>query len=319
LYLGVDIGGTKILALVVSAQGKVLSRCKKKVKETDPESVLARAWQCSRVALREAGLGKKAITAMGLAVPSAVSDGIARFAPALGWRNTPVVELAQQHFTGPLFLGNDVNLGLAAEYVLGAARGCQTVLGFFLGTGVGGAVIHQGCLLHGEDGLAGELGHLIVVPDGRRCGCGNRGCLEAYASKTALLARLKEALFEQRLPSVLARSIKPETQMINSSQLFEAYQAKDPLTREVCDGGLRLMGPALASVINMLSPGRVVLGGGLVDAFGAPLIKRVRQWTRPYIFSGPERAQVIVQSALGDDSVPLGAALLAREAGKLLV
>jgi glucokinase len=318
MYLGIDIGGTKILALLLARDGQVLGRGKKKVKAKDPESVLERAALAARLALEDASLKPSAIKAIGLAVPSSVYDGRALYAPALGWRDVPLTKLSRRHFERPVYLGNDVNMGLAAEYKQGVAKEGEIVVGFFVGTGVGGAVIHQGQLLRGRDGLAGELGHLIVVPDGRRCGCGNLGCLEAYASKTALLARLKEAVLTKRRRSVLKKERLAELEVITSSELHTAYQSKDPLVREIFDEGMQYLGLAVASVINILSPCYVVLGGGVVEAFGDPLIKKVRGWAAPHLFGNKGRSRVIVRSALGDDAVPLGAALLARGKGELL-
>lgn len=320
MFLGVDIGGTKVLALALDGRGgRVLGRSKRKLKGLDPESVLKRAWRCAREALEEAEASERDVRAVGLAVPSAVDGGTALLAPALGWHRVPVVELAGRVFPRRrIYLGNDVNLGVAAEFLRGAARGGETVTGFFVGTGVGGAVVHGGKLLRGVGGLAGELGHVIVVPEGRRCGCGNAGCLEAYASKTAFLARIKEAIFDERRRSHAAGAIRPDTTMIGSSELRRSYRAKDRVVREVVDDGLRLLGLAAATVINILSPSHVVLGGGVVEAFGEPLVRRVRGWAAPHIFGGQERAATIVRSALGDDAVPLGAALLAQARGKLL-
>jgi glucokinase len=318
VHLGVDIGGTKILALLLGPKGKVLARSKRKLKGTDPQSVLRRAAQCAADVIEEAEVDLSQVAGVGLAVPSSVHDGRAVLAPALGWRDVPVIKLARQHFPRPIYLGNDVNLGVAAEHCHGAARGVATVTGFFLGTGVGGAVIHDGKLLRGQDDLAGELGHIIVVPGGRRCGCGNFGCLEAYASKTAFLARLKEEIFRQRRKTVLRRDIQPDTPMISSQQLYGAYAAGDALVREIVDDGVRLVGLAASSVINILSPGRVVLGGGVVEAFGAPLVRAIRSAAKPHIFGSHARAKTIVASELGDDAVPLGAALLAQGEGQLL-
>ncbi len=314
MLLGVDIGGTKVLALAVDGKGgRVLGRSKRKLKGLDPESVLKRAWRCAREALEAAEASEHDVRAIGLAVPSAVDDGTALLAPALGWHRVPVVELAGRVFPRRrIYLGNDVNLGVAAEFLRGAARGGATV------TGVGGAVVHGGRLLRGVGGLAGELGHVIVVPEGRRCGCGNAGCLEAYASKTAFLARIKEAIFDERRRSQAAAAIRPDTTMIGSNELRRSYRAKDRVVREVVDDGLRLLGLAAATVINILSPSHVVLGGGVVEAFGEPLVRRVRGWAAPHIFGGQERAATIVRSALGDDAVPLGAALLAQAKGRLL-
>jgi glucokinase len=314
MYLGIDIGGTKVLALAVSRKGVVLGRGKKKIKDRTPKDVLVRALQAALAALEDASKDLSAVKAVGLAVPSSVRDGRALNAPALGWRDVPVLELARKHFRCPIYLGNDVNLGVAAEYVHRSLQPHDILAGFFVGTGVGGAVIHAGQIVRGHDGFAGELGHIIVVPNGRRCGCGNAGCLEAYASKTALLARLREAAGKKRGPK-LGRRRAP---MITSSQLYAAYRDRDPVVKAVFDEGMQYLALAAASVINILSPSQLVLGGGIIEAFGPALVKKIRKLAAPHIFGDRGRAQVIVQSALGDDAVPAGAALLARRAGQLL-
>lgn len=310
MYLGIDIGGTKILALAVTGKGKVRGRCKKKLQGRDPRSVVDRALRCAGEALEQASASARGIQGVGVAVPSAVKGGVALIAPALGWRKVNVAKLFQRHFKGPVHVGNDVNLGVAAEWRFGAARGDKNVVGLFIGTGVGGAIIQRGRLLQGKDGLAGELGHMIVLPGGALCGCGNAGCLEAYASKTALLARIKHAIYEEGRSSLLQEEVSPGTRMIGSGRLHAAYQAGDPLCREVLVGGLKFLAPALGTVINTLSPDRVVLGGGVIEAFGDPLVRRIRAAARPFIFGPKSRAKIIVQSALGDDAVPLGAARL---------
>lgn len=318
MYFGVDIGGTKVLVVVADRSGRVLGRAKAKVAQRDPDSVLALAENAARKAARKAGVESAAVKRVGLAVPSAVHRGRAIHAPALDWRDAPIARIAEKTFDRPAFVGNDVNLGMAAEYLHGAARKATTAVGFFLGTGVGGAVIHRGELLRGHDGMAGELGHATVVPGGRRCGCGNQGCLEAYASKTALLKRLKEEIFEKRRRSQLRREIDPQTRMIRSSQLHAAWEAGDRVTRQVIEEGLAMLGPALASMLSTLSPERIVLGGGVIEKFGEPLVERIRAWTEPHVFGDKKRTAAIVASALGDDAVPLGAARLARRKGALL-
>jgi len=303
MYLGIDIGGTKVLALLVARNGEVLGRGKKKIKDTAPEKVLGRALQAARAALDDASRELSSVKAVGLAVPS-----------ALGWRDVPVLELAKKRLSCPVYLGNDVNLGLAAEYVHRSFKRKDILAGFFVGTGVGGAVIHAGKIIRGHDGFAGELGHIIVVPNGRRCGCGNAGCLEAYASKTALLARLREAAGKKRRLKAGER----RAPMITSSEIYTAYAARDPFVQEIFDEGIRYLALAAASVINILSPRQLVLGGGIVEAFGAPLVTRIRKLAAPHVFGDRARSNVIVKTALGDDAVPAGAALLARRAGELL-
>ena len=311
MKLGIDIGGTKILALVVDDEGNIQGRGKKRVKDRDPESVLIRARKAARDALAASGAGMKDVRSVGLALPTGVDRGIARFAPQLGWRDVPIVGLAEIVFERPVAAGNDVNLGLLAECTLAGLGDDACALGFFLGSGMGGGVFVNGRVLEGRRGLAGEIGHIVVQQEGRTCGCGNRGCLEAYASKTAFLARIREAVFDQGRETMLSESISPEDVVIRSSVLKRAWDAGDRLVREVVEDGLRHFGAGVASMINALDPDLVVLGGGVIESFGAPMIQSVKDHARPHLFANESGAEVIRAAALGDDAVALGAARIA--------
>lgn len=311
MRLGIDIGGTKVLALVVDRKGRVVGRGKKRVKERDPEAVLSRARKAAREALEAADVRMKKVRSVGLAVPSGVAGGVARFAPQLGWRDVPVVGLAEQTFARPVAAGNDVNLGLLAECTLAGLDEDASALGFFVGSGLGGGVFAGGRVLEGRGGLAGELGHMVVQPNGRACGCGNRGCLEAYASKTAFLSQIKQAIFEEGRRSRLSETVAADDVVIRSSTLKRAWDEGDELVREIIEDGMRRLGAGVASMINAFDPALVVLGGGVVESFGAPLIQRVLECTRPHLFASADRAEVIRAAALGDDAVAMGAAQIA--------
>jgi len=317
-YLGIDIGGTKILAVVLDDAGRVLGRGKKKVRKRSPEGVLERAAEATVSALDAAGMADEDLYSVGIAVPSAVHEGVAVLAPQLGWRQVPAARLGEATFGRPCYVGNDVNLGLAAEYLHLAEGRRRDVVGFFVGSGLGGAIVQRGRLVQGASGLAGELGHMVVHAEGRACGCGNRGCLEAYASKTAFLAEIKRQLFAQGEDSVLRDVIAPDTAVIRSSQLKAAYDAGDWVTHAVIEEGMRYLGLGIANVMNALDPEVVVLGGGVIEAFGDELMERVRGHARTWLFGDKSRADRIVVSVLGDDAVPAGAGWLAKGKGELL-
>ena len=211
--------------------------------------------------------------------------------------------------------GNDVNLGLLAECSLAGLKDDAIAVGFFVGSGLGGGVYAAGRVLDGRRGLAGEIGHIVAQPGGRTCGCGKKGCLEAYASKTGFLSRLKEAIFEEGRSSLLSEELTPDELVIRSSTLKRAWDAGDELVREVIEDGMRHLGIGVASMINALDPDLVVLGGGVVESFGAPMIQRVMDRARPHLFASPDRAEVIRAAALGDDAVAMGAARIAPNEG----
>lgn len=316
MFLGIDIGGTKVLAVLTDQDGTLHARAKKRVREQAPDRVLARCRKAARACLAQAGVDEDALVRVGLAVPSGVDGGVARFAPNLGWRDVPIARLAEEVFGRPVIAGNDVNLGLAADLAETARREpARSAVGFYLGTGMGGGIIHDGRLVAGARGLAGELGHVVVATGGRRCGCGNRGCLEAYASKRAFRDRIAEATSGGR-PSVLAERIRRDGSMLRARELLGAWESGDELVRAVIEDGMRHWGVAVASMVNAFDPDVVVLGGGVIEKFGDRLVGRVRGHAAPDLFGGPDRAAIIRESPLADDAVPLGAALLARREGQ---
>jgi glucokinase len=312
MLVGIDIGATKTVALAVGKDGSVRGRSKKRTKAREPEAILERAEKAAREAVKEAGASFKKVRRVGIGVPAGVLDGVARLAPQLGWQDVPVRELAEGIFGRQVVVENDVNLGLVGEFHEANLGPLSTACAFFFGTGMGGAVIVDGRILRGGRGLAGELGHIIVEPGGRACGCGNAGCLEAYASKTALLARIKSALFDEGRESALRDEISPDDRVVRSSVLKKAWDAGDDLAREVVEEGMRYFGLGVASMMNGLDPDLVVLGGGVVEAFGDEMVESVKDQAAPHLFADRERISVVRRTALGDDAVALGAAYVAR-------
>lgn len=315
LTVGIDLGGTKIMAIVVDGDGKILARNKGDTPQKATVEALATFMRdLASGALKEAGADWKAVQNVGIAVPSSVDQatGMVLHSPALGWRNLPVRETLQKVFGRPVFLDNDVNCGVYAEARLGAGKGYNCVVGYFVGTGTGGGVVIGGKLHRGKRGAAGELGHEIVRVNGRRCGCGHRGCLEAYCSKTAF-ARRFDRLINKRgqkslLPDILggndfARNLK-------SRALAKAYRKEDAVVCQVVNKGAKMLGVAVANVMAVLAADCVVIGGGVMEALGDELLPKVRASAELHLFGLAKDDLVLVLSKLGDDAVPLGAALL---------
>ncbi len=196
--VGIDLGGTKILAAVISRGGEILSRSKRKTRsERGPAEVLDRMAECARDAVQAAGLSMSDILAVGVGSPGPLDPirGVVLHTPNLeGFVDVHIKGELESRLGLPVFVDNDVNVGMYGEFVYGAARGVQHAVGLFVGTGVGGGIIIDGRLHHGFSQNGGELGHMILETRGPRCGCGNRGCLEAFASRTAIQRDLKTAI-----------------------------------------------------------------------------------------------------------------------------
>jgi glucokinase len=314
LVAGIDIGGTKLHVLVARMGGAILGRARLKLKgETGFQPVMKRAAACLAEACHAAGLETEALLAVGVGAPSAVrADGTAVNAPNMGWRNAPVAAKLAALIGRPVVAVNDCDAGTLGEYVFGAGRGSRSLVGLFVGTGLGGGIVLKGELISGENHLAAELGHMIVQVDGRLCGGGHRGCLEAYVSKSGMGRRfLAEKARVKR--SALGRAEDVDLANIRSSVLARAYRERDKLVREVVDEAARYLGVGVANVITCLGPDTVVLGGGVMEALGHEMLPIVRQAAKAHTFPPPSYKDTrIVLSALGDDAVALGAAAYAH-------
>lgn len=315
LFVGVDIGGTKLHAVVANGQGTVLARARKKVgKETSFDAVIKRVGKVVRSACDEARVSLGQIAAVGVGAPSPIlADGTAVHAPNLGWRDAPVGTAIGAMLGRPCRVANDCDAGTLAETVFGAARGAPSAVGLFMGTGLGGGVVIGGKMICGDNHQAAEVGHMVVVHQGRRCGCGHLGCLEAYASKTGMTARIVEAA-EQGRVSQLTERTDGELPKLRSSLLARAYRERDELAVEVLDEATEYLGVGVGNLMTLLGPSVVVLGGGVMEAMGELLIDRVRDAARQAAFPESSFDQTRIElAALGDDAVALGAVALAMQ------
>lgn len=313
--LAVDLGGTKIMAALVDPRHKVHARFKKKTKaQKGPREILARVVQCVQGLLDEHNLSLDNVAGLGVAVAGAVDPHTGRvvFAPNLGFKNTPLKKFLHDEFGLPVFIENDVKAGALAEARLGAGRKFQSVVGLFLGTGVGGGLIFNHQVYRGAHNIAGEVGHMILDVSGPLCGCGQRGCLEAFAGRLSLVRDMAR-LIKKGHGSYLRKKIKDAPEEVGSRDLREALEHHDKVTRKVLDQAARRVGQAVANLANVLNPEAVVLGGGVVEAVGDYILPRVREAARRLGVPAAMKNLAIVASHLKDDAVILGAALTARE------
>lgn len=314
LALGVDMGGTKILAAGVDANGTIVKRTKVKTGAgASIEVIVGRIAEAVEETVRAVGAAPEQVQGVGIGAPGSIDydHGKVVLAPNLGWHDVPLKALLEEKlsFPCPVYLENDVNIGVLAESRFGIAEGLANVVGMFWGTGIGGGVVAEGRLLHGGDGMAAEIGHVTLKPGGPKCGCGNRGCLEALASRSALSRQIRRAVatgkggYWQAFPP-------PELQLVRSGQLAKALRAGDPLTTKLLAKAARRIGTVAAGVANVLAPELVVIGGGVMESMDLELLPIIRKAFYKHLFSADSRIISVVPSQLADDAGVLGGAAL---------
>lgn len=325
--LGIDLGGTKILAGVIDLEsGKVLSQAKKRTRaELGSDEMIQRINTVAQEALNAAELpAHESIQSVGIGAAGQVDRkrGLLLFAPnlAVDARDLPLAARIQEQLKMPVALVNDVEAAAAGEAHFGAGRGHTDFVGVFVGTGIGAAIIQNGVPYLGASNTAGEIGHMVVHQGGRLCGCGGRGHLEAYASRSAVARVLVSEIMRGR-PTVLTTLVPnvakdlnlPGGTAIRSRAISQAVAANDELALDAVTEGARYLAAGLASVITFYNPPRIIIGGGLVmavDLFFQTAVRHARQYALPQAGSTVD----LVRSALGDDAGIVGAAVLGQQA-----
>ena len=316
--VGMDLCGTKILAGVVDAKGKILGQAKRATKpEAGAEAVVERMAKTVREAIEAAGLGEDDIAAVCSCAPGTIdaARGVVRFAPNLqNWENVPLGKFLGDALHLPAFIENDVNLGALGEHVLGAGQGISSVIGIFVGTGIGGGLILDCKLWGGWRGGAGEVGHTVVLAEVPVCGCGSRGCAEALASRTAIERDIWAGIKAGR-PSLIPQIMKKDSrQRLTSGALAEAYNQGDPLVREVNGRAQFYLGVLVGNLVNIIDPQMVIIGGGVTEALGDAYLDPIRPVAYQYFINKRGAQEVaIVPARLGDHAALLGAAVYARQ------
>ncbi|PYT05894.1 MAG: ROK family protein [Acidobacteria bacterium] len=314
--LGIDLGGTKVMAAVLDPAGLIVSRARAKTRGwRNDEEVFVTIAGVAREAMEEAGVDQDQLAAVGIGAPGPIDfdTGYVIETANLRFKNFPLGPRVAEEFGRPTIIENDVNAGMYGEFKAGAALGVSEVLGVFVGTGIGGGLILNGALYRGFNKGAGEIGHIIVKAGGPRCGCGNRGCLEAVASRTAITREIRKAI-KRGKHSVVSKKVARKNEILSGQDLKEAYDADDEVVRKIVHRAAQFIGIGIGSLLNVLGSEMVVLGGGVVEAFGDDIVDRIERAARRTAFEINSRDVRIIRAQLGDDAGVIGAAALAREA-----
>ena len=310
LAIGVDLGGTKILTVVADKEGAV---CGEDLRQTlapeGPDAVIARIVESIREACKAAHILPSDTLGVGISSPGPVNpkEGIVTDAPNLpGWHNIQITKLVSEAVGLPAILENDANAAAYGECRFGAAKSLRHVVYVTLGTGIGGGLIIDGEIYEGASGAAGEVGHLVVLPNGPDCNCGNRGCVEALSAGPAITREAAAAVAAGEAPKLaeLTGSTAPEAEIV-----LEAARLGDPGAREVLYRAGYYLGLGLTGLLNVFDPQALILGGGLVnlgDFYLSPAIETARKGAFPQIV-----ADVLITTAmLGNRAGALGATAL---------
>lgn len=306
LIAGVDVGGTNVQIGLVDDDHTVRHRAKTSTPTGGPMALVDTITELIESLEDDVG-------AVGVGIPGAIHEGEVVYVPNLqGWSDTVDLRSLLGERTGvPVALGNDANVGLLGEWIAGAARGRDNVVGVWIGTGIGGGLILDGRPYTGALGAAGELGHVIVHAGGAMCTCGRRGCVESYAGRRSMAAAAAAMVDAGRSTRLFDIQRDEGKERPTSKVWAEALDAEDQLATDLFDSAIEALGAGIGTVVNLLDVEQVVVGGGMAEKLGQDLADRIADSARPWMLHPSPHLSFDV-AELGDDSGVVGAAALGR-------
>lgn len=312
--IGVDLGGTNIVSAIVNYQGEIVNSLKvPTLAERGKEATIKKIIEAIHKNIVQSSVAPDNIIGIGIGAPGPldIKRGIINFAPNLpGWRDVPLRKILEDEFNIKVVLENDANAAAWGERCFGAGQGVNNLVCFTLGTGIGGGIIIDGKIYHGNNYGAAELGHMTVNKDGPRCNCGNYGCLEAYSSATGIKNRIKNRIKEGIKSKFL--NFDNDDELFESLRLkliFETARKGDKLTKSVVEEAISYLGIAIANIANILNPEMVVLVGGITNEGDKLLIPLKREVRKRAFYSNYKFLKIVIGKLDGNAGV-LGAAAL---------
>lgn len=313
-YLGIDLGGTNIAAGVVDENYQILASAKRKTKvPCAPEELCEQLAVTALEALENAKITINDIPWIGVGTPGTVNrdTGVVEFANNLYLNNYPLRELLEARLNKKVIAENDANAAAYGEYKAGALRGAENGLAITLGTGIGSGIILNGKIYAGSNYAAGEMGHTVILFNGRHCTCGRNGCWEAYASATGLIAQTKEAMQKTNNHNCpIWTLVNNDLNNVSGRTAFDAMRAGDPIGKAVVDEYIAYLGCGLANCINTFQPDILCIGGGICNE-GETLLKPLREYISHEAYTiNTSKKTVLCKAQLGNDAGIIGAALI---------
>jgi glucokinase len=312
--IGVDFGGTKIMAGVFDEKLECLGITKLSTKaDRGASAVVERIARCVTDAADECDLTLDDVKAIGIGAPGAVDPerGTVIFAPNLSWENVLLQKQLEKKLGIPVFLENDCNVAALGVYEHELKAKPTHMVGIFMGTGIGAGLILNRELYTGFNKTAGEIGHMVLEREGPKCGCGKRGCFEALASRTAIFQKIQSAVREGQ-KTVLVDLLGPELTDMRSGHLRKAIRRDDKFVQKVVQDAARYAGIAVGNIINLINPEVVIMGGGVVEALEDEIMPIIEKTALECALPGTARGIQIVATHLADNAGIIGAAVLAR-------
>ncbi len=312
--VGIDLGGTNIVAGVVDKKFNIIARAECKTAIPRPESDVCDSMaKVAKEAIRKAKLKMEDIAQIGIGVPGAVNPEtrIVETSPNLLFQNWEVSKMMEERLNKYVKIENDANAAAWGEFLAGSAKGCKNAVAITLGTGVGGGIIIDGKLYSGSNFAGAELGHMVIVKDGKECGCGRKGCWESYASATALINMTKEAIRNEKAEfSYMLKAVDGDLNNVTGKTPFDAMLAGDTTGKAVVDQYVSYLATGIVNVINIFQPDVLCVGGGVCKQ-GENLLAPVRAIVeKERITKHNDKQTVICTATLGNDAGIIGAACL---------
>lgn len=312
-YIGIDIGGTNVKAGIVDQKGKIVIKSSIPTDRGLDYTVISKdiAAQARKLA-EDAGIEWTDIVAAGVGCPGIISSatGVVDYNNNLGWHNIPLGAELSANLQKQVFVSNDANVAALGEAKFGTGKDYHDVIFVTLGTGVGGGVIIDNKLFEGNMSKGAELGHMVIVKDGKQCNCGRRGCMEAYCSATALIRDTKEAMLADK-NSTMWQFAGGDIEKVDGRTAFECSKTGDKSAKAVIDNYVACLGEGLSNFVNIFRPQAIILGGG-VCAQGDYLVKPVQIYVDEHTYGGDNAPETVILTAtLGNDAGLVGAASLA--------
>ena len=308
--IGIDLGGTNIVAAVVNEKYEILAEAKTPTAlPRKPEAIFDDIAKVSKEAVVEAGLSLDDISSIGLGTPGTVNNGVIEYANNLGFDHIPAVKMLKERLGDkPVYVENDANCAALGEAYAGCGNGCDNFIAITLGTGVGSGIIVDGKLVTGINSAGAECGHTVIVVDGAPCTCGRKGCWEAYASATALINQTKAAM--EKHPDSVMHELAAKEGKVSGRTAFDAMRQKDAVGVEVVDTYIKYVAAGLTNLINIFQPEILCIGGGICNE-GETLLRPLRRYVESERYSIYSDVQTkLVKAELGNDAGVIGAAIL---------
>ena len=308
MLIGIDVGGTNLVATKVNDSGEILEKISIPVNRSASAEQLC----ADLVGIARQAAKNDEIEAVGIGFPGLVDNdsGIVLQTPNIPFSNTPFRKLFQKQWNIPIYMGNDANCAAIGEYWAGVAKGRETAMMITLGTGIGGGLVINGKLFAGFAGGGMEVGHMVIDPNGPTCGCGRKGCFEQFASATALIREAKAQMLQNK-DSLLWDACNHNIESLQGVHVFRAAGEGDPTAQKVLHTYIDYLAMGLANLINILQPEVICLGGGISNAQDDLFLIPLREQVKKYVFD-KNAALCLGRATLGNDAGLVGAAMLCR-------